>query len=64
MLYGLGYDVGVADGIPGSKTRDAVREEQVKRKLPEDGRVGKRIYDAIKATWPPAAIQARPAAQQ
>ncbi|WP_313380575.1 lytic murein transglycosylase, partial [Achromobacter insolitus] len=63
MLYGLGHDVGVADGIPGSKTRDAVREEQVKRNLPEDGRVGKRIYDAIKATWPPAAYRARPEGQ-
>ncbi|MGY6270332.1 lytic murein transglycosylase [Achromobacter denitrificans] len=63
MLYGLGYDVGVADGIPGAKTRDAVREEQARRNLPQDGRVGKRIYDAIKATWPPAAIRARPDSQ-
>ncbi|SSW72703.1 lytic murein transglycosylase [Achromobacter agilis] len=63
MLYGLGYDVGVADGIPGAKTRDAVREEQGKRNLPQDGRVGKLIYDTIKATWPPAAIQARPDAK-
>ncbi|MGE8627361.1 lytic murein transglycosylase [Achromobacter denitrificans] len=63
MLYGLGYDVGVADGIPGAKTRDAVREEQARRNLTQDGRVGKRIYDAIKATWPPAAIRARPEGQ-
>ncbi|MGE8687970.1 MAG: lytic murein transglycosylase [Achromobacter sp.] len=63
MLYGLGYDVGVADGIPGAKTRDAVREEQAKRNLPQDGRVGKRIYDAIKATWPPEAFRARPDGQ-
>ncbi len=60
MLYGLGYEVGVADGIPGAKTRDAVREEQARRNLPQDGRVGKRIYDAIKETWPPVAIRTRP----
>lgn len=49
MLNARGYDVGTADGIPGAKTRDAVRAEQEKRNLPQDGRVGKRIYDALKA---------------
>ncbi|MGE8656173.1 MAG: lytic murein transglycosylase [Achromobacter sp.] len=49
MLNARGYDVGSADGIPGAKTRDAVRAEQEKRNLPQDGRVGKRIYDALKA---------------
>lgn len=49
MLNARGYDVGIADGIPGAKTRDAVRAEQEKRNLPQDGRVGKRIYDALKA---------------
>ncbi|WP_423056026.1 lytic murein transglycosylase [Achromobacter xylosoxidans] len=49
MLNARGYDVGTADGISGAKTRDAVRAEQEKRNLPQDGRVGKRIYDALKA---------------
>lgn len=56
MLTGLGYDIGIADGIPGAKTRDAVRAEQEKRNLPQDGRVGKRIYDAIEAAWPSDAV--------
>ena len=66
MLYDFGHDVGVPDGIPGAKTREAVRAEQERRNLPQDGRVGKRIYDAVKASWPPlaaprAAEPARPA---
>ena len=28
MLYDFGHDVGVPDGIPGAKTREAVRAEQ------------------------------------
>lgn len=59
-LYGRGYDVGEADGIPGAKTRDAVRAEQERRNLPQDGRVGKRILDALKADKPDA-LRARPA---
>ncbi|PQZ69923.1 type III effector [Achromobacter sp. MYb9] len=54
-LYGRGYDIGVADGIPGAKTRDAVRAEQERRNLPQDGRVGKRILDVLKADPPVAA---------
>ncbi|MNX73122.1 putative peptidoglycan binding domain protein [compost metagenome] len=54
QLYGRGYDIGVADGIPGAKTRDAVRAEQERRNLPQDGRVGKRILDALKADQPDA----------
>ena len=59
MLYDFGHDVGVPDGIPGAKTREAVRAEQERRNLPQDGRVGKRIYDAVKASWPPLAAPAR-----
>lgn len=49
LLNKRGYEVGEADGIPGGKTRDAVRAEQERRNLPQDGRVGKRILDALKA---------------
>ncbi|MBR8656538.1 lytic murein transglycosylase [Achromobacter sp. Marseille-Q0513] len=63
MLYDFGHDVGVPDGIPGAKTREAVRAEQERRNLPQDGRVGKRIYDAVKASWPPLAAPARPPSQ-
>ena len=59
MLISLGYDIGIADGIPGAKTRDAVRAEQEKRNLPQDGRVGKRIYDALKTSGD---VKAKPGA--
>ncbi len=59
QLYGRGYDIGEADGIPGGKTRDAVRAEQARLNLPQDGRVGKRILDALKADQP-AAMRAYP----
>ena len=36
-LNALGYDAGVADGIPGSRTRAAVRAYQRAAGLPEDG---------------------------
>lgn len=52
QLHGRGYDIGVADGIPGAKTRDAVRAEQQRLNLPQDGRVGKRILDALKVDQP------------
>lgn len=60
QLYGRGHDIGVADGIPGGKTRDAVRAEQARLNLPQDGRVGKRILDALVAEQP-AAMRAYPA---
>jgi len=36
-LQVLGYAVGTADGILGAKTRAAVRQEQLRQKLPADG---------------------------
>ena len=41
VLQARGYDVGVPDGIPGVKTRDAVRMEQTAAGVPADGRVGR-----------------------
>jgi len=42
-----GYDVGTPDGIPGARTRAAVQEEQRRAGLPENGRVGRKIYDLL-----------------
>jgi lytic murein transglycosylase len=36
-LVEKGYDVGAVDGILGANTREAVRQEQIKRGLPVDG---------------------------
>ncbi|ARP87020.1 lytic murein transglycosylase [Bordetella genomosp. 9] len=47
MLAERGYDIGVPDGIPGSKTRQAVAAEQQRLGLPQDGRVGYRIFSAL-----------------
>jgi lytic murein transglycosylase len=46
-LIKRGHDVGIADGIPGLRTRDAVKVEQTRLGLPQDGRVGRKIYDAL-----------------
>jgi lytic murein transglycosylase len=47
LLAARGYDVGVPDGIPGSKTRQAVAAEQQRLGLPQDGRVGYKIFSAL-----------------
>lgn len=36
-LGALGYDVGAVDGILGTRTREAVRQEQLRREWPADG---------------------------
>lgn len=46
-LIDRGYDIGTPDGIPGAKTRAAVQEEQRRAGLPENGRVGRKIYDLL-----------------
>ena len=51
MLADLGYEPGPADGVPGSKTRRAVRDYQMKSGLAADGRVTaallRRLEDSI-----------------
>jgi lytic murein transglycosylase len=46
-LIARGHDIGAADGIPGPRTRDAVRAEQRRLGLPEDGRTGERVLNAL-----------------
>jgi lytic murein transglycosylase len=48
LLAARGYDVGTPDGIPGSRTRDAVASEQLRLGYPQDGRVGYRVYSALR----------------
>ena len=45
-----GYDIGTPDGAIGPRTRAAIRSFQASAGLPEDGRAGTRVYDALKAT--------------
>lgn len=49
VLAGLGYDPGPADGIPGARTRAAIRAFQTSVGLPADGRVSKRLMDSLAA---------------
>ncbi|MFC4274436.1 lytic murein transglycosylase [Achromobacter aloeverae] len=49
LLAARGYDVGTPDGIPGSRTREAVSAEQARLGLPQDGRPGSRILKALQA---------------
>lgn len=46
-LLERGHDIGVPDGIPGTKTRQAVALEQQRLGLPQDGRVGMRLFKAL-----------------
>lgn len=49
LLLARHHDIGAADGIPGGKTRDAVKVEQARLGLVQDGRVGLRIFQALSA---------------
>lgn len=46
-LLARGYDIGEADGLIGSKTRDAIKTEQSKLGLTPDGRAGQKILRAL-----------------
>lgn len=48
-LAALGYDIGEADGIIGSRTRAAIEAFQAAAGLPVDGRAGARVLRALQA---------------
>jgi lytic murein transglycosylase len=64
LLLARGYDIGEADGIPGSRTREAVRAAQRRLGIPEDGRTGVRTLRALREsrTSAPAATSPAPSA--
>ncbi|MCX7893193.1 MAG: lytic murein transglycosylase [Burkholderiales bacterium] len=59
LLLARGHDIGAADGIPGARTREAVRAEQRRLGIPEDGRTGERILRALDAADDRKAREAR-----
>ena len=47
-LLAKGYDIGAADGLIGDKTRQAIKNEQIKMGLAPTGRAGQLFLSAIK----------------
>lgn len=47
-LIGQGFDIGHADGMIGSKTRDAIRSYQSANGLPADGHAGGRLLEHLR----------------
>ena len=47
-LLAKGYDIGLADGLIGDKTRQAIKNEQIKMGLAPTGRAGQLFLNAIK----------------
>jgi lytic murein transglycosylase len=47
-LLAKGYDIGEPDGLIGDKSRQAIRQEQARRGLPQTGRGGQRILQVLR----------------
>ncbi|TDK23831.1 lytic murein transglycosylase [Luteimonas aestuarii] len=53
LLLAHGHDIGVVDGMIGTNTRRAIRDEQQRLGLsPADGRAGQKILEALRALPP------------
>ena len=48
-LAAKGHDIGEIDGLVGSRTRAAIRAEERRLGLPESGRAGTRLLDALRS---------------
>jgi glucose-6-phosphate 1-epimerase len=59
LLLARGHAIGEADGLVGTNTRRAIRDEQQRLGLPADGRAGTRILEALRREAPagPAATR-------
>lgn len=49
LLIARGHDIGEVDGMIGSRSRDALKLEQVRLGLEADGRAGQRVLEALRA---------------
>lgn len=57
LLLARGHDIGEVDGIIGTSTRAAIKQEQARLgQAPADGRGGRRILEALRAEAPPADV--------
>lgn len=48
-LLARGYDIGAADGLIGDKSREAIKQEQIRLGLTANGRGGQKILQALRA---------------
>ncbi|MDO5654149.1 MAG: lytic murein transglycosylase [Brachymonas sp.] len=48
LLLARGHDIGVADGLIGAKTREAIKVEQGKFNMPTNGRAGQKLLRALR----------------
>jgi len=48
LLAQLGYDPGPADGMPGERTRDAIRKFETDRGLPAAGEISPELLAALR----------------
>ena len=48
-LLAKGYDIGNADGVMGTKTREAIADYQIKLGLPRNGRASVKLLEALRA---------------
>lgn len=51
-LLDRGFDIGEVDGMIGSKTREAIKQFQAEKGLPQDGRAGQRVLKALRTVDP------------
>ena len=49
FLLSRGYDIGEVDGLIGDKTRQAIRQEQIRLGLAATGRAGQQILTAFRS---------------
>lgn len=54
LLLARGHAIGEADGLIGTVTRRAIRDEQARLGLPQDGRAGARLLAALRTGAPAA----------
>ena len=54
LLLARGHAIGEADGMIGSITRRAIREEQAKLGMAQDGRAGTKLLGVLRSAAPPA----------
>jgi lytic murein transglycosylase len=55
LLLARGHAIGEVDGMIGSVTRGAIRDEQARLGLQPDGRAGTKLLEALRRDAPPAA---------